>query len=139
MSSLDLTIKNLILTEEELTNQMTDNSMDLRLTQKYSSNDIETIRTKYAPEKERINNEIESLDKIEERDEYQDLLTEMKELKEQEEAEITRAEEELSDDETMIQLENETLEVQLEDVKAQKESFQEMRKQNNERIHGYFQ
>ena len=139
MSSLDLTIKNLILTEEELTNQMTDNSMDLRLTQKYSSNDIETIRTKYAPEKERINNEIEALDKIEERDEYQDLLTEMKELKEQEEAEITRAEEELSDDETMIQLENETLEVQLEDVKAQKESFQEMRKQNNERIHGYFQ
>ena len=124
---------------ETLTNELTDNSMDLRLIQKHSSNDIENIRQKYKPEKERINNEIDSMDKIEQQEEYQDLLTELRELKEAEEAEVAQVEEELSDQETLMQTENELLEVQLEDINAQTESFKEMLKENIEKNFGYFQ
>ena len=62
---------------ETLTNQITDNSEILRLEQKYSSNDIQDIRNQYAPEKERIQNEINGMDKVEQQDEYQELMTEL--------------------------------------------------------------
>ena len=124
---------------ETLTNELTDNSMDLRLDQKYASNEIDKIRAEYAPEKERIRNEIEGLDKAEQRNEYQDLLTELNDLKEEEENRVEKVEDELNEKETEIQSENETLEVQLEDINAQTEAFKEMLKQNIEQEFGYFQ
>jgi len=124
---------------ETLTNEITDNSMDLRLHQKRSSKEISDIHAQYAPEKERIQNEIEGLDKIEQQDEYQDLMTELKDLREEEEARIEVLEEKLNDKETKVQFENETLEVQLEDINSQTESFEEMLKQNIEKNFGYFQ
>ena len=124
---------------ETLTNELTDNSMDLRLHQKHSSKEIADIHAQYAPEKERIQNEIEGLDKIEQQDEYQDLMTELKELREEEEAEVQRVEDETKDYETITQTENEMLEVQLEEVKTTTESFKEMLKQNIEDEFGYFQ
>jgi len=124
---------------ETLTNQITDNSEILRLEQKYSSNDIQDIRNQYAPEKERIQNEINGMDKVEQQDEYQELMTELKDLREEEEARIEVLEEKLNDKETKVQFENETLEVQLEDINSQTESFEEMLKQNIEKNFGYFQ
>jgi oligoendopeptidase F len=91
--------------EETLTNELTDNSMDLRLKQKRSDNDIQAIRDKYAPEKERIENEIADLDKTEEREEYQDLIAELRELKDEEEQEVEKVENETNDFETKIQME----------------------------------
>ena len=125
--------------EETLTNELTDNSMDLRLRQKHSSNDVQAIRDKYAPEKDRINNEIEDLDKTEQREEYQDLISELKELKDQEESEVEKIENETNDYETIIQTENESLEVQIEEISASTETFQEMLKQSIESEFGYFQ
>jgi predicted nuclease with TOPRIM domain len=113
--------------------------MDLRLAQKHSSADIDRIRAQYAPEEERIRNEIEGLDKLEQQDEYQDLLRELNDLKEEKESKIARREDEASDHETIVQSENESLEVRLEDINAEKESFQEMLKQNIEQEFGYFQ
>lgn len=124
---------------ETLTNELTDNSMDLRLDQKHSSNEVTKIRSEYAPEKERIRNEIKELDKAENPNEYQELLGELNDLKEEEEAKIAKVEDELKEKETQIQSENETLEVQLEDVQTQTESFKEMLKQNIEDEFGYFQ
>ena len=124
---------------ETLTNELTDNSMDLRLVQKHSSNEIAEIRQQYKPEKDRINNQIDSMDKVEQQEEYQDLLTELRELKEAEEQEVAKIEEKLSDQETLMQTENELLEVQLEDINAQTESFKEMLKENIEKNFGYFQ
>lgn len=138
-SSLQSTVFLLELQAETLTNELTDNSMDLRLEQKYSSNEIDNIRAEYAPEEERIRDEIESLDKIEQRDEYQDLLTELKDLREEKQDKIEKVEDETSDYETEIQVENENLEVILEDVNAQTEVFKEMLKQNVEEESGYFQ
>jgi len=124
--------------EETLTNELTDNSMDLQLKQKHSSNDIDAIRSHYAPEKERINNEIKELDKTEQHDEYQDLITELKELKDEEEREIEQIEEETNDYETKIQLENEQLEVQIEEINSSTETFKEMLKESVEKNFGYF-
>ncbi|MBE7708591.1 MAG: hypothetical protein E7Z88_07795 [Cyanobacteria bacterium SIG27] len=124
---------------ETLTNEITDNSMDLRLHQKRSSKEISDIHAQYAPEKERIQNEIEGLDKIEQQDEYQDLMTELKDLREEEEAAVKQVEDETNDYETNVQTENEMLEVQLEEVNTTTESFKEMLKQNIENEFGYFQ
>lgn len=137
-SSLQSTVFLLGMQSETLTNELTDNSMDLRLEQRYSSNDISGIRAEYAPEEERIRDEIASLDKIEQKDEYEDLKAELNDLKEEKEDKIEKVENELNDYETEIQSENETLEVQLEDVNAQKESFEEMLKQNVEEESSYF-
>ena len=139
ITDLQLAINTGELMAETLTNEQTDNSMDLRLAQKHNANSIEQIRSNYAPEKERINNEIESLDKVEQRDEYQDLMAELKEIKDQEEAEINRKEDEMADYEAGIQLENESLKTRLEAVQAQTDSFKEMLKQNIESEFGYFQ
>ena len=103
---------------EDLTNQMTDNSMLLRLLQKYASNAIQDIQNKYAPEKERIRSEIEGLDKKESRLEYEDLINELKELKDEEEAEIEAVEEAIAQKEEEMNLENDMLETQLEAVEA---------------------
>ena len=124
---------------ETLTNELTDNSMDLCLAQKHASADTDRVRAEYAPEEERIRNEIEGLDKTEQKEEYDDLLRELNDLKEEKESKLEKIENELNEYETQIQSENEILEVQLEDINAQNESFKEMLKQNIENEFGYFQ
>lgn len=124
---------------ESLTNEITDNSMDLRLAQKQASNQIDMVHANYAPEKEAIRNEIEGLDKTEQREEYQNLMTELNDLKQEEETKVAKIEDELNEYETEIQAENEMLEVQLEDVQTQTESFKEMLKENIEQEFSYFQ
>ena len=138
-SSLRLTVDTYISIEETLTNQLTDNSQDLRLTQKHVSSETDQVRAEYAVEEDRIRNEIEGLDKIAQKNEYQDLLGELNDLKEEKESKIESLENQTNDDETKVQSENEIIEVQLEDVKAQRESFQEMLKECIENESGYFQ
>ena len=123
---------------EDLTNTITDNSMDLRLCQKYASNDIQAIHDKYAPEKERIRNEIEGLDKKENKEEYADLIEELKTLRDEEDAEVENIENEMSEKEESINVENDMLETQLEDVKANTEVFQKMLDESIEDNFGYF-
>ena len=118
---------------------MTDNSMDLRLLQKYASNEIDKIHSKYAPEKEQIRSEIEGLDKKEARDEYEDLMGELNDIKDEEDAAVARVEEELHQKEEEINLENDTLQAQLESVNADREGLEEARNQRIEDEYGYFQ
>lgn len=138
-SSLTAGIQLDILRGESLTNQITDNSMDLRLLQKYASNEIDKIRAKYAPEKERIRDEIADLDKEELRDEYEDLMGELNDIKDNEDAEIARVEEELHQKEEEVNLENDLLQAQLESVNADREGLEEARNQRIEEEYGYFQ
>ena len=138
-SSLTAGIQLDILRGESLTNQMTDNSMDLRLLQKYASNEIDKIHSKYAPEKEQIRSEIEGLDKKEARDEYEDLMGELNDIKDEEDAAVARVEEELHQKEEEINLENDTLQAQLESVNADREGLEEARNQRIEDEYGYFQ
>jgi hypothetical protein len=124
---------------EDLTNQITDNSEDLRLLQKYASNEIGEIHAKYAPEKERIRDEIESLDKAENRDEYEDLINELKDVRDEEDAEIEAVETRIHDKEEEVTVENDLLQTQLEEVNAQTEVFEQMLSDSIKKNFGYFQ
>lgn len=124
---------------EDLTNQITDNSMDLRLSQKYSSNEISKIHANYSQEKEKIRNQIETLDKTENAMEYQSLIEELKDLRDQEDAEVETIENEMSEKEENINTENDMLESQLEEVNQQSEAFGKMLDEDIQKNFGYFQ
>ena len=138
-SNLDSTVKTYICIEETLQAQIMENSEDTRLTNKHVSAEIDGIRAEFSVEEDRIRNEIANTDKIAQRDEYQDLLRELNDLKEEKEDKIESLENQTNIDETMIQSENELLQVQLEEATAQRESFEEMRQQAIENESGYFQ
>lgn len=123
---------------EDLTNQITDNSMDLRLSQKYSSNEISKIHANYSQEKEKIRNQIENLDKTENAMEYQSLIEELKDLRDQEDAEVETIENEMSEKEETINTQNDMLESQLEEVKQQSEAFGKMLDEDIQKNFGYF-
>ena len=114
-------------------------SMQRRLLQKYSANEIEAIHNKYAPLKEEVKNKMDSLDKEHITSEYQELMTELNELTNKEDQEVEQAEQRVNDREGELQLEQSNLESRLEAVKKDTESEEEMRKQNIERSFGYFQ
>ena len=137
-SSLDLTVKNYLCLEETLTSAIMESSDTDRLVQKQTSAQIDQIRAEYAPEEDRIKNEIEGLDKTAQKDEYQDLLRELNDLVEERQDKIERLEDELHMKETDNQLKRESDQVRLEEVKAQRESFEEMRKEAIENEFGYF-
>ena len=141
MGSLSFTasIELEILRSETLTNELTDNSMDLRLLQKYASNDIEKIHAKYAPEKDRIRSEIKGLDKQEMRDEYEDLMGELSDIKDKEDEEVARVEEQLHDQEEEINLDSDTKQAQLEASRTNLENLKEGRQERIEQEYGYFQ
>ena len=123
---------------EDVTNQITDNTMDLRLKQKYQSNAIAQIHDKYNLEEELIRDEIDKLDD-KSGDEYEDLMRELQELKEMEDQEVKAEEEKASDYETKMQLENDNLEVRKEAMEKNVEAFQEALNQSIEKNFGYFQ
>ena len=131
-----------ILTQDALvdnvTNQITDNTMDLSLKQKYQSDTIAQIHAKYNLEEDLIRDEIDNLeDKT--GDEYAELMEELQELKEMEDQEVKAEEEKASDYETRIQLENDNLETRKEAMEKNIEAFQEALDQSIEKNFGYFQ
>ena len=133
-----LNIMNNDAAANELETQMTKNSMSIRLRQKQSASKISDIHAKYDVDKERIRNEINSLDKEAAIDEYQDLMSELNDLKDAEEREVEVEENASSDYETGLQLENDNISTRLEALKADNESLKETHQQNIEKSFGYF-
>ncbi len=133
-----LNIMNNDASANEIETQMTKNSMAIRLRQKQSSSKISEIHAKYDVEKERIRNEINSLDDDASSDEYQDLMSELNDIKDAEEREVEVEENAANDYETGVQLENDNLSTRLEALKADNESLKEMHQQNIESSFGYF-
>ena len=132
-----LNIMNNDASANEIETQMTKNSMAIRLRQKQSSSKISEIHAKYDVEKERIRNEINSLDDDASSDEYQDLMSELNDIKDAEEREVEVEENAANDYETGVQLENDNLSTRLEALKADNESLKEMHQQNIESSFGY--
>ena len=62
--------------------QMLRNSEDLRLKQKQSSAEVERIHGQYQQEESMVRNEMKGVDKLS--DEYEELLTELQELQDEE-------------------------------------------------------
>ena len=123
---------------EDVTNQITDNTMDLRLKQKYQSDAIAQIHAKYNLEEELIRDEIENLDD-KSGEEYAELMEELQELKDMEDQEVKAEEEKASDYELRMQLENDNLETRKEAMEKNIEAFQEALNQSIEKNFGYFQ
>lgn len=125
-----------IAREHDLQDQITDNSMDLRLTQIHSSANIASIHDDYNREESMIRNEIRSLD-----DkggfEYNDLMAELQELMDEEDRAVEEIERQNQDYESGITIENASLETQLQAVQADKEGFQESRKEDIEKNFNY--
>ena len=133
-----LNIMNNDAAANELETQMTKNSMSIRLRQKQSASKISDIHAKYDVDKERIRNEINSLDKEAAIDEYQDLMSELNDLKDAEEREVEVEENASNDYETGLQLQNDSISTRLEALKADNESLKETHQQNIEKSFGYF-
>ena len=134
-----LNIMNNDANASDIENQITKNSMAIRLKQKHSSAKISEIRAKYQVEEEKIRNKIDSLDEENSSKEYEELMTELKELRDMEDDEVETEENAATDYETDIQLENDNLQTKLEAMKADKESIKELLQKNIEDSFGYFQ
>lgn len=133
-----ITIQNYIAKEHDLQAELLDNSMDLVLKQKYASDEQASITKKYNVQEDAIQ---EQMDEIGDRtnDEYKDMMAEIKELKDAEDAELKAIEEAQTQMETEIQNENAMLETQLQAIQADKEGLEEARKEDIEDSFGYFQ
>ena len=117
--------------------QMTDNSMNIRLLEKYQSNSIKDIHYRYNLQEDAIQEEMDELDINS--DEYAQLKEELQDLKELEDQEVSQVENETADKETPLQTENDYLETKLEAIKADNEALDEAIKQDIDDNFGYFQ
>ena len=133
-----ITIQTNISLAAEWESLLTKLSQQKRLLQKYITNEIAKIHAKYASPKEQIKNEIKNLDDQQTTGEYQELMSELREIENQESQEIDAKEQESSAQEGDIQLEIDGIESRLEAVRKDTESLKETRKQNQERAFGYF-
>ncbi len=133
-----ITIQNYIAKEQDLQAELTDNSMDLRLKQKYASDEQAGITKKYDIQEDMIQEQMDAMDD-KTCDEYKDLMAEIKELKDAEDVELKAIEQAQTDMETQIQNENATLESQLQAIQADREGLEEARKSDIEDSFGYFQ
>ena len=113
-------------------------SMRLRLIQKYAADSIAKIHNKYKPQKEAIRNQIANLDSDHTASEYQELITELNELGNQEEREVEKAESEQNDQEAALQLEQDSIQTRLEAINKDTDSLVEMRDSNIKSSFSYF-
>ena len=113
-------------------------SMQKRLLQKHSSNDITEIHARYAPQKEEIRNKIADLGDDSSSTEYQQLMTELHDLEVKENNEIDYIERQMTEQENDVQAEIDSLESRKEAAEKDTESMEEMRSQNIEKSFGYF-
>lgn len=124
--------------KHDVQHQVTFNSLTLRLKQKHSANEVSQIHDKYGREETMIRNEIRNLDD-KSGNEYLELMAELQELQDEEDRIVTQMEQESKDYESKIELENASLETQLQAIDADLEGLEEMRKENIEKVFGYFQ
>lgn len=140
MSFLSLTtiIQSEKAEKETIEAQLTNNSLDIRLKQKTSSNEADMINTQCNEEVAQIRNEMAQMDD-KTCDEYKELMNEIEELKDERDRKLSKIESEATDYETIKDTENQTLQSRLEAVSADIESYEEARQGNIEDSFGYFQ
>lgn len=137
-ADLNQTIRTEKLHKNDLEAQITNNSQDLRLKQKHSSADTAEINDNYEADAELIRNEMQGLDD-KTGAEYEELMAELKELQDDRDRQLTEVEQASTDYQNKIDIENDTLQTQLEAVNADIKGFEEARDQSIEDGFGYFQ
>lgn len=133
---LSLTVQTLKAQKETLTNQLTDISSDTIMDTKYAANAKSAIDNDYEINKELIKNEMELIDD-QTCPEYEELLKELNELKDERDQKMKRVEEEETYKEEVRDQEKVIIEADLEAVNADIESFKEGRDRAIEEEYSY--
>jgi len=138
MLGFQLMKKLYIALKTTLEGQLTKNSRDTILYQKQSNGKIEQIHKYYTNEKELIKNKMNEIDD-KTSPEYEELLQEYNELKDEEDQLCEIVEKDSTDYEQAKTTENDSIENRLEAIKADLESTEEQQKEKIESEYGYFQ
>lgn len=121
----------------DLDNQRIKNSESVNLRQKHSSNNIIQIHKKYDAEQQLVRNEMHNIDD-KTNNEYLELLAELQEIQDMDDRETTTEETAAQDYESKMDLQNSTIEADIQAIDADIEGFEEMRKDSIEKNFGYF-
>ena len=122
----------------DLEYQITYNSNTKRIKQIHSSAEISSIHDEYNQKEDNVRNQIKELpDKS--GNEYLELMAELQEFQDMEEESVKEAEEMSKQYEEHIDVENASLETQLQAIRADLEGLEEARKQDIEDDFSYFQ
>ena len=131
-NSTQLAINTMIMEMNDIEFQRLMNSESERYLSKQSLAEEDNIRSQYEPEIELVKNEMKnSNDKAS--NEYFELMSELKDLEEERDAEIKRIEDEISDREKQFEIQDTNLETRYNAVKADKEGIEEAQKQDIQR------
>lgn len=138
MLGLQLMKKLYIALKTTLEAQLIKNSRDTNLYQKQSNGKIESIHRHYTQEKELVKNDMNAVeDKTS--PEYEALMQEYNDLKDEEDAQCSVVEKDATDYEQVMTSENDSIENRLEAIKADLESSKELQKEKVEQEFGYFE
>ncbi len=124
--------------KNDIEGQLTFNSMALRLKQKHSSSELTSIHDEARDEQNMVKSKIESLDD-KTGIEYRELMAELESLRDEEDRQAAAIEAVSSDYEEDMQVQNTTLETQLEAINADLEALEQIRQEAIEDNFGYFQ
>ena len=138
-ASLLLSILQYEAEASDLQSQILKETMSKNLKHKQSSAVISQIRNRYSSEKEKIRNQIKSLDTSSASEEYSKLMAELNEIRDNEERDITQEEEAATEYENTIQLHIDNDQTRLEAINADLEQFKETNQENVKEEFGYFQ
>lgn len=138
MSSLflALTIKTLKTEQETVTNQVADISEDTRVDSKYSANEKAAVNNEYDIQAEMIKSEMELIDD-KTCPEYEELLQELNDFKEERDKKMQRIEDEQAYKEEVRDNEKVILESKLQAINADIETFEEGRDKAIEEEYSY--
>lgn len=121
--SLSLSVTEMKATKATKTFQMTMNSHDLQVRHRDWSNAISKLHKTYGDEEKLLRNQMRAMDD-KTSNEYFDLLSELEELQDEEDARVKEIESEQKDYEENVQAQNTSLETAIQAIDAQLESFQ---------------
>lgn len=122
----------------DIQNQMTDNSMELRLKHKTFANETTKIHRKYDEEQSMIQNQMDSIDD-KTSDEYKELMSELKDSKDAEDKAVEQVEIKSTEYQDRVDRENAVLTDRLTAITENQEAWDSARKDNIEKTFGYFQ
>ena len=126
-----------IAEKNNLEDQLVDNNTSLQLAHKQESAKIENIRFMGDNEEELVRIEMEGLDTRSE--EYEQLLSEINDIRDEEDREIEQIERQSTDFETEIQQENVVIETRLEAINTDLDALGDLKEEHIKEQFGYFQ
>ncbi len=139
MNSNTLVIQSYIAAENDIELQLNLNSQIKINQMNKSSDDVSKIHDKYGAEEEYIRNQMDLVSSDKTSSEYQQLMSELNALEQEEDEKVEQIEKKQSIAESKIDQENSLLETRYEAMKNDRQGFEDARTKDIEQTFGYFQ